>query len=505
MFDLSPIWGTLGQLARPEVFGLMLLGNVIGLVFGVLPGVGGGNAFILFLPLTFGWDPEVAIWFLMGMQGASSFGGSLPAILIKVPGDTVNAVAIFDGYPMTRRGEATRALGIDVMSNILGATIGAIVVIALLPVMRSAVLLFGPPELFWVAIMGLFTIALASGGNFLKGLAGGAVGILFSLIGYSSVIGVQRFTLGRDYLWDGVQLISLFIGLFAIAQVIEFCTAEVPISRLTTGFKGFEGLKRGAIEVLGMPGHLIRSSAIGTLAGIIPGIGATASAFISYAMAIQFSKKKHLFHHGNPEGLVAANASINAKEMGSLIPALGFGIPGSVEGALILAALLFHGLQPGPFLLRDQPGIVWALIVSLWISNVFGTLLGLFWANWLSRLMAIRVVYMAPVILVSSLMGVYLVRNNIWDIFTAIFFGMVGYGLNKAGFPVVTFVIGFLLGQIAEKYFFQATQISLGDPAVFFESGISKSIAAITVLMVLGVIWSGVRSKRAVNAVEVAS
>lgn len=486
---LGPIAHSLSLLARPEVLALVLLGNVIGLTFGFIPGLSGGMAFVILLPLTFGWDPEVALWFLVGMLGTSSFGGAMPAILINVPGTTMNAATTFDGYPMAQRGEATRALGIAAMASIQGAVLGLLVLLALIPLMRAIVLAFGPPEVFWLVVMGLATIALAAHGSFVKGLASGGVGVLLSLVGFSSVLGVARFSGRSDYFWDGIQLVSLFIGLFAVAQAIEFCVGGSSVARPGAVFAGWSGLWTGFRDVLRAPGITIRSSIVGTIIGIIPGIGGTAAAFISYVVAQQFSRKRHLFHRGNPEGIIASEAASNAKEFGALVPMLALGIPGSVEAGLVLGALIFFGIQPGPFLMRDHPGAVWALILSLAVSNVFGTFLGIAFANGLARLTSIRVVYLAPVILAASMVGTYLWRTNLWDMFVAIAAGLIGYVMNKAGFSVVTLIIGYLLGNLAERAFAQSMMISNGSPLIFFQGPVTITIAVLTILFVAAVFW----------------
>jgi putative tricarboxylic transport membrane protein len=249
----------------------------------------------------------------------------------------------------------------------------------------------------------------------------------------------------------------------------------------------------GFNDVFRRPAVVLRTSAIGTFGGMIPGIGATAASFISYAVAKQFSKNKALFHNGNPEGIIASEGAVNAKEPGGLLPMLAFGIPGSVEAALILSALIFHGAQPGPFLIRDNPGVVWAIVLSLWVSNVFGTMLGISVCNWLARLTQIRPVYMAPMILVLSMAGTYLARNNLWDVFIAIAAGVFGYFFSKAGFSVVTLIIGFLLGEIAEKAYFQAMQISNNSLGVFLQRTPSQIIFGLVVLIVLVMLWRNFR------------
>jgi putative tricarboxylic transport membrane protein len=306
-------------------------------------------------------------------------------------------------------------------------------------------------------------------------------------------------------LFDGVQLIALFIGLFAIAQAIDFSVPSKDSSPLSGKFNSWSLLLVGVRDVVSRPLTMLRTAAIGTFAGMIPGIGATAASFISYAVAKQFSKNKRLFHNGNPEGIIASEGAVNAKEPGGLLPMLAFGIPGSVEAALVLAALIFHGAQPGPFLIRDNPGVVWAIVLSLWVSNVFGTLLGISVCNLLARLTQIPVVYMAPLILALSLTGTYLWRQNLWDVFVAIAAGIFGYFFTKAGFSVVTLIIGFLLGEIAEKAYFQSMQISNGSYAVFFGRPASLVIASFIALTVIFMLTRHARLRAAARRQTVAA
>jgi putative tricarboxylic transport membrane protein len=487
--DLTPLVHSLSYLTRPDVIGLVLLGNLIGLFFGFLPGVSGGQAFIVALPLTFGWEPEVAIWFLMGMLGASPFGGAMSSILINVPGDTQSAATAFDGYPMTKRGESTRALGIAAVSDIAGASIGMLVLVALFPLMQTIVLSFGPPELFWLAVLGLFTIAIAAQGSFVKGLVGGGFGALLGLVGFSSVMSVNRYTLGTDYLFDGVQLVSLFVGLFAIAQSIEFCVSGKRQKRVRASFSNWRLILTGAADVVHERVALARSAAIGALGGMIPGIGATAASMLSYAIGKQFSRNPGRFHNGSPEGLISAETAVSAKELGGLMPMLAFGIPGSLEAVLILAALILHGIQPGPFLLRDHAGVVWSIVLALWVSNVVGTSLGLALSNVLARLTSVRTVYLAPVVLALSMVGTYIWRGNFYDMLVAIVAGLFGYILRQAGFSLVTFIIGFLLAGIAERAFYQSVLISNGSLAIFFSRPAAIAVFGITALFIGVVFW----------------
>jgi putative tricarboxylic transport membrane protein len=349
-----------GQIADPTVMAVIFFGSLFGLILGLMPGLGAVQGLALALPFTFGWDPLVAMFFYAGIMGSVSEGGAVTAILLNTPGTPINAASCFDGYPMARRGEAGRALGLAAASSALGALFGIIVLIALIPLVRPIVLSFGPPEFFWLILFGLVTITFAARGNLFKGLAAGGVGILVSLVGYRDLFNVTRWTGGSEYLWEGVPLVPFFIGVFAISELIIYTTKGGTIARVKAErieVKGMRQVFQGVREMFDYPVTFLRGSVIGTIVGIIPGIGGAVANFISYTSAMQASKNPALFGQGNPEGLVASESANDAKDGGSLLPTLAFGIPGSVEMAVFLGALILHGVQPGP------------LSITIWTSS----------------------------------------------------------------------------------------------------------------------------------------
>jgi putative tricarboxylic transport membrane protein len=474
----------IGHLLIPANLAYLFLGSIIGLIFGILPGLGGVVALALALPFSFGMESHAAMLFFSGVMGSVAFGGSVSAILLNTPGTSQNAATCFDGYPMARKGEGNRALGISATACGLGAIFGLIILILLMPLVRRVVLLFGPPEFFMLVLFGLVTVALAARGTFLKGLTAGGIGILLSLIGFSPVFGILRFNFGSEYyLWDGVELISLVIGLFAISEVMNYYITGGTIAAggVTSGGRVLDGVK----EVFRHKRCFFRSSAIGTLIGIIPGVGGTVSNFVAYVAAKESSKRPETFGTGNPEGIIAAEAANDAKDGGALLPTVGFGIPGSAEMAVLLGGFILHGLVPGPLLIKEHLDIVFTLILGLLCSNIIASTFGLLTANLLVRITVINVRYIAPIVIVISFVGAYGIRENFWDVVMAFLFGLFGYGMVRFGFPIVCLVIGYILGIMAETAFHQSLMISSGSYAIFFTRTTSLILFVLLVLTVL--------------------
>jgi len=469
----------------PGILSVILLGSAIGFVFGVMPGLGGILGLTLALPFTFGWDPLVAMFLYAGIMGCISEGGSVTAILLNTPGTPINAATCFDGYPMARRGEAGRALGLAAASSSLGALFGIVVLLLLIPVVRPIVLAFGAPEMFWLVLFGLVTIAFTARGNLFKGLAAGGLGVLLSLIGYSDVFGVLRWTGGSEYLWDGFELVPLFLGIFAISEMITYTAQGGSIAAAGSErmvVRGIRPVLRGAREMFHYPKTFLRGSVIGTLIGIIPGIGGSVANFISYSTAMQSSKNRALFGTGHPEGIIASEVANDAKDGGALFPTLAFGIPGSPEMAVLLGALTLHGIQPGPLIIRDHLDIVVALILGLVASNLLAGFTLLFLANALARLTFVKVYYIAPVVLVLVTLGAFALRSNVWDVGLAILAGVFGFALKRSGYPVITLAIGFVLGEIAESAFHQSLSIAYGSYSIFFTRPIGVILMVLIVL-----------------------
>ena len=463
----------------------LVLGTVIGLIFGVIPGLGGTTAIALLIPLTFGMHPAEAITLMGGIMGSVSFGGSITAILINTPGIAPAAATCFDGYPLAQQGKAGLAIGAAGAASSLGGLLGVVVLVAVIPLAKQIVLLFGPPEFFWLAIMGLSAIALSTGGKFLRGLIAGLVGLLLSFVGYDAVSGGIRFTAGIEYLWDGIPLVPALTGLFAISEMINLSVkggtvvtsgqANVRITRVMDGVRAVFTHYRVTL----------RGSAIGTFIGAVPGVGGTVASFLSYASTLHADKDPASFGKGNIKGVIAPEAANNAKDGGALIPTLAFGIPGSAEMAIFLGVLIQHGMEPGPMLLIEHQGIVFTLILALSASCVLATVMGLAVTRQLALITLVDVHILVPAVVALSLVGVYALHNNIGDAITAFVFGGLGYLMIRFDYPRITMVIALVLGELAERGFHQSMMMADGALSVLFTRGISAVLFAITVLILV--------------------
>ena len=488
----------LANMSDPAVIADICLGTLLGVIFGVIPGLGSVIAMTLIMPFTFGWDPIVAMYVFAGIIGTASTGGAVPAILLNTPGTIANVCTTFDGFPMTRRGEGGRAIGLAATASGLGTLFSIVVLAALLPVAKLLILWFTPPDFFWMVILGLIAVTFASRQNMVKGLAAGGVGILLSLIGFSSVFGVRRYTLGSEYLWDGIEIVPLVIGFFALSELMVYTSRGGTIAQdAKVNLGGMKQILRGALEVFQHKAILFRGSIIGTVIGSIPGAGGAVANFLSYSTAKQASKNPELFGTGHPAGVVASESANDAKDGGILLPTLTFGIPGNGEMVILMAAFILHGIQPGRDLLVNRLDIVWAIILGVIGAQILTTIVILAGGAWLAKISLVPVKYIAPFVAILSLIGVYAVRSNIWDVLLAIFAALVGFFMRKAGFPLITLIIGFVLGHLAEEKFTQSLQISQGDYSIFFTRPVSI-ILLIAIVSMLG--WSLYRSANPARA-----
>ncbi|MBI2361495.1 MAG: tripartite tricarboxylate transporter permease [Deltaproteobacteria bacterium] len=477
----------LEPLAGADVIGYVFLGNLIGVLFGIIPGLGGVQALTVVLPFTFFLPPVHAMYLYAGIMGSVGGAGAVTAILINTPGTAPNVTATLDGYPMSLRGEAVRAISMSTIAGIAGVCFGLVVFILLLPLVRALVLAFGPPEIFWTVMFGVVCLAMASRDNVLKGFAAAGLAFLLAFIGYSELFDVPRFTMGIEYLWEGLPLVPFFLGVFAVPQVIDYLSRRDTIARggekLYLG--GWEQMVRGATDVARHMKTVIRSSTIGMIVGIIPGVGGVTAAFAAYMAEVRASKDPSGFGKGEPAGLIASDATIHADVVGDLLPTVAFGVPGSVQMAVLLGALILHGLEPGPLLLTKHPEIVWALIFGLALSQVVSTAMLFGSARWLGKITVVPVPYVGPALAVLTSVGAFAVRGNVWDVMVMLVGGMVAWGLRRHGFPLASFGIGFVLGEILEDSFHQSLMIAYGSYGIFFNRPIALILFLLLVVTML--------------------
>ena len=468
---LDAVLDGLMLLLEPDTFALMLLGVAIGFVVGVLPGLGGAVTLALMIPFTFDMEPAQVFAFLLGMWVVTSTTGDITSVLFGIPGESTSAAAMLDGYPMTRRGEAGRALGAVLMSSLLGAVFGAVVLAASVPVIRPLILALGPPAFFALTLVGLTFIIALSGKNVIRGFLMAGLGFVIGMIGLDSSSGIPRYTFGQLDLWDGIDLVPLVVGLFGGAEVLQLMLSRKSIAqRPDTGDMKVSGVGRGIRDAFQHWWLVIRSSAIGVGLGVIPGMGGSVSQFIAYGHAQATSKNPDTFGKGNIEGVLAAGANNNAKDSGSLIPTIAFGIPGSVGTAVLLGAFLIAGLTPGKEMLTTELPVTMSMVWVMVIANAIAVGVAFVVLRPLARLTYIRGTLLVPFLLVLVGIGAYSASNSFLDIFVMLAAAAVGVLAIRYDWPRVPFLLAAILGAIAERYLFLSYSLSgwgwLNDPIV---------------------------------------
>lgn len=465
----------------------LVIGTCIGLLFGAIPGLGGTTALALIIPLTFGMDQANAIMLMGGSMAATSTGGSISAILLNTPGIAPNAATTFDGFPLAQQGRAGEAIGAAATASAMGGLVGVFTLLAVIPIAKAIVLLFGPPELFLLAIFGLCAIAVSTGDRLLQALIAAIFGFLCAFVGFDYVSGIVRYTYGVEALYDGVKLVPALIGLFAISQMIDLAVkggsiaggAETLNVKITGVAAGVKAVFRNWTTMLG-------GSAIGTFIGAVPGVGGTVAAFLSYSTQVQRDTKPHVpYGKGNIKGVIAPESANNAKDGGSLIPTLAFGIPGSAETAVFLGAMILHGLEPGPTLLREHTDEIYTLILSLTVACVIATLIVLVLARPMAYLTLVDSHILAPIVTVVALVGAYALNGEFGDVVVALVFAVIGYLMIRFQYPRITFTIALVLGEITERSFFQTMGVSDGSLGIFFERTPSVVLIVLIVLSLL--------------------
>lgn len=471
------------QIAQPAVLLTMALALPIGLVVGLLPGLSGLSAFAFLIPFTFGMSPLVGLCFLLASYAAVSQGGSMTAILIGVPGEVPNAATVIDGYQMAKQGRAGEAIGAALMASALGGLFGCLILGILLPVMQPVILSFASPENFFVSLVGIAFIAVLSAGSPVKGLIAGALGIFLSLFGYDPTEGVPRFWMGYDYLLDGLRLVPLALGLFAIPEILALMSSGKAIAQAGTLEPiSLRQTARGALAVFRHGSTFLRSSAIGSVVGILPGVGAATATFVAYAAARQTAADPGAFGRGAIEGVIAPESASNAKEGGALVPTLALGIPGSASMALLLGAFVVFGLQPGPEFLAKHLDLGFALVLILAIANVGSSVMMFLLSRTLVAITRVPGGVLAPVLLVLVVIGAYAAENNANDVLFVFVFGALGLAMERLGYNRPALLLGFVLGEGLERHL----EVSLAAHGpLFFMRPVSLAIIAVALAFLL--------------------
>lgn len=447
---IDALFAGLGHFDLPVLL-FMMIGVVAGTIVGIIPGLGGLFLLALLLPFTYGMDAFAAFGLLLAAAAVTGTSNTVTAVLFGVPGTAGGVAVVFDGHPMAKKGRANEAMAASFMSSSLAAIFGVVLISLMLPILRPVVLWFGPPEFFMLVLAAVVLMAFATQGDHLKALLSGGLGLMVSFVGLEGSTGTTRYTFDLIYLWDGLKIVPVIIGLFAITEMLLLLRNGSQVSTsvaLDTREEG--GTRRGMRAALRHWRTLIQSSFIGVWVGLLPGVGGETSQFISYTQAQRTSKRGKYFGTGEVEGVIAADASTNSKDAGDLITTLMFGIPGSAQMALLLAAFLIFGLEPGPLMLGADLDMTWFMLLVLVFSHIAATLLCLTMSKTFARLASIKPAYLVGAILVIALFGTYTTSNNIGDIWVAIIAGVLGYFMSKTGLSRSTFIIGLVLGPLLE-------------------------------------------------------
>jgi len=460
----------------------LLLGTTIGLVVGAMPGLGPLFGVGLMLPFTFGMPPATAIIFLAAVHAATAYGDSIASILINTPGGVGSVASCWDGYPLAQKGKAGLALGVSTTSSFIGGVIGWVSLVVISPLLILVALEMGPPEYFMVALLALSLLAMAASGKVAGGLALGGIGLLLAFVGSDPITASSRFTFGTDYLEDGLPLVPVAVGLFALSQAITLAEQGGTIAQIRTVGSICEGF--GA--TLRRPMTILRGGVVGVLLGVMPALGLSSANIVAYLVEKRSSKNPETFGHGNIAGLVAPEVAKNACILGDLIPTFTLGIPGSSVTALFLAAMIMHGLQPGANFFKASGALPYAIFAGILFAQIAFFVLGLLFARYFAMTVLAPNAFIVPVIVFLSFVGSFAMRNRVEDILVTIIFGILGYALSKRRYPAICLLLGFVLGDLAEANFQRSVLIGHGSYTVFFESTISIILLILTILALIG-------------------
>jgi TctA family transporter len=496
---------SLAQVFQLQTLLLMLVGIALGFAVGLLPGLGGAVTLALMLPFTVGLEPVQAFAFLLGMLAVTSTAGDITSVLFGVPGEATSAATVLDGHPLTKRGQAGRALGAVLSSSALGAAFGAIVLVLVIPVVRPLVLSFGPAEFFVLTVLGLTFVVALSGRQMLKGLLMALFGVMVAMVGIDPQEGVPRYAFGELYLWAGIPLVPVVVGLFGGTELLLLMLSRNSIARSTDpvpageGTRDITGIGQGVRDTLARWWLVIRSSAIGVGVGMVPGVGGSVAQFLAYGHAQQTSKHPELFGHGSIEGVIAAGAVNNAKDSGSLIPTVAFGIPGGAATAVLLSAFLVVGLDPGPEMLTSDLPVTLSMAWVTILANIVAVAVGFLLVRQLIKITTLPGTYIVPVLLMLLTIGAYTASNNFGDVLVMLAAAVIGVLCVRWDWPRVPFLLAVVLGSIAERYLFLSVSLYgvtwLTRPFVLV-------VAAILVLTLTLPLWRRRRARRRLRAAE---
>lgn len=480
----------LHALLTPQSIVFLMIGVVYGLIIGILPGLGGIVAMALLLPFTYGYEPAATLALLLGAHIATIWGDSVTSILFNVPGAAKSLSLVFDGYPMTQKGQARRALGASAGAALLGGIIGAVFLALSIPLVRPLILALGPSEYLMMALWGLTVIATFSEGSLLKGLIAACAGVIIAFIGMDPITATPRYTFGSIFLLDGISFPVAMIGLFAIAEMMKlWVKGDSIVSRALQAETS--SVLDGVRDAFRHWGLVFRSSVLGLWIGVLPGVGATVGGIAAYAMAVNTSKHPERFGKGSVEGVIAPDATLGANEGGGLLPTLAFGIPGGESMAILLIAFIGLGIVPGPTMLTDHLDIVFSLVWIIVLASIVTTVIGIAISPYLARMPNLDHTIMIPIVLTVCFIAAYATRGVEGDVIVAAAFGLLGYLMDRYKYSRANLVIGMVLAEMIERSLHLSLSL-YGDFFIF-----TRPVTfAMFVFIVLTTAWPFVRSWR---------
>ncbi|TCC34129.1 tripartite tricarboxylate transporter permease [Kribbella speibonae] len=483
-----------GVVLEPANLLYCLVGVVIGMLIGVLPGLGPAATIAILLPITYGVEPVSAIIMLAGIFYGAQYGGTITSVLLRLPGEASSVVTVFDGFALAKQGRAGTALGIAAIGSFIGGTVSIIGLTLLAPVVAGVALDFGPPEYAALSLFGVLLVATVGNGGRLKSVIAAGVGLLLATVGRDTFTGASRFTFDSLNLADGIDFVPIAMGLFGLGEILY--NLEERHHKLQTP-AAVANVWPSRADLRQARGAIGRGSVIGFVLGVLPGGGATLSSLVAYAVEKRRSKEPERFGRGAVEGVAAPETANNAAATSSFIPLLTLGIPANATMALMFGALLIQGIPPGPQLVSEHPDLFWGVINSMYLGNILLLIMSIPLVGVFVKILKVRPAVLAPITVLITLLGVYTVANQVFDIFLVIVFGVLGYLMKKFGFEPGPLVLAFVLGSVMETAVRQSLLIFGGNPGGFFTRPISGTVlVALIIVLALPAIRALVRRQK---------
>ncbi|WP_066270122.1 tripartite tricarboxylate transporter permease [Hydrogenophaga palleronii] len=487
MFDGLIMFGqSIARFSAPETIAYALLASLIGVVMGALPGLTATMSLALMTTLTLKLPPSQALLILICTYVGCIYGGSRSAILLNIPGTPASAASCLDGYALARQGLAGRAMGIATTGSVMGTLIGMFFLATLTPVLGNMALRFGAYEFFWLAFFGVIIAGTLTGDDPLKGWIAGIAGLFIATIGQEPQYGYERFSWGMRDLAGGIQLVPALVGAFGFAELLTAMRERQAAVKISA----FDTVIPRVRDVLQYWRTILRSGLIGTGVGIVPGVGEDVAAWSSYAAAKRASKEKEKFGKGSVEGLMAAETGDNACVPGAVIPVLTLAIPGSAPAAVLMAAMIIHGVKPGPLIMVENPSFVYDVVTMMLFATIGILIFGLVLTKALVQVLRVPQHLITPIVFVLCTVGSFAIAGRLFDVYVMLAFGLIGFFLRNYGYPMAPLVLGIVLGDLLEKNLRRALILSDGDLSPFFTRPIAGSVAALIFVTIAWKLWS---------------